>query len=394
MQKKKLTVTSIDAITPGAKDIILWDSQISGFQMKVTPRGKRGFFLFYRTVDHTQRKPLIGHYPTMKPEIARGIALNWLAAVRAGGDPSADRKARRVGRGLGTVAQMLDDFLNAKSKLRSIGEIERIFRKDILPHIGSQRAEDVKRSDITEMLDKIHKRAPVVAVQVRAHTSSFFSWAMPKLPNTAINPVNGAMKIPAPKPRRRVLNENEIKALWTVLGTETDTWRVALRFMILTGQRRTEVLKADWSEVDLTRAEWVIPAERAKNNHTHIVPLTPAAVELLSTITHRAGRLFLAAGQISRPAKRIRAKLAESMSVPIEPWVWHDIRRTVATGLQRLGVRTEVTEATLNHVSGTRAGIAGVYQLHDFSDEKREALEKWSLEVERIVGGWPTKPES
>lgn len=386
MQKKKLTVKSIDAIVPGAKDIIMFDSEIAGFQMKVTPRGKRGFFLFYRTVDHTQRKPLIGHYPTMKPEIARGIALNWSAEVRSGGDPSADRKARRVGRGQGTVAQMLEDFLKAKSKLRSICEIERIFRKDILPQIGSRRTEDVKRSDITEMLDKIHKRAPVLAVQVRAHISSFYSWAMPKLPDTAINPVIGALKIPTPKPRRRVLTEDEIKALWTVIGTENDTWRLALRFMILTGQRRTEVLKADWSEVNLTRAEWVIPAERAKNDKTHIVPLAPAAVELLSIIPHRTGRLFLAAGQISRPAKRIRTKLAESMSVPIEPWVWHDIRRTVATSMQRLGVRVEVTEATLNHVSGSKAGIAGVYQLHDWADEKREALEKWSQELERIVG--------
>ena len=156
--------------------------------------------------------------------------------------------------------------------------------------------------------------------------------------------------------------------------------------MILTGQRRTEVLEADWSEVDLINGEWIIPAARAKNKKAHIVPLAQEAVTLLKALPHRVGRLFPGTGQTTRPAKRIRAAVAKLLARPVERWVWHDIRRTVATGMQRLGVRLEVTEAVLNHVSGSKAGVAGIYQVHDWADEKRAALEAWNHEVSRILG--------
>lgn len=385
MAKMKLTVRTVEDVKPGEKDVILWDSKIPGFGLKVTPKGKRGFILQYRTANHTERKPLIGHYPAIKPEQARSIAHDWLAQVRAGGDPSAARRASRAARGQDTVAELFVSFLKAKAHLRSIGEMERIFRKDILPAIGSQRAEDVKRSDVTQLLERVERRAPVTAKQVRLHLSSFYTWAMHRLPDGAANPVAGAKPIPAPTARDRVLSEVELKGLWAVLETEKAPWKVALRMLILTGQRKTEVLEADWCQFDLCKAEWVIPVVRAKNKKAHLVPLTPAAVELLETIPHRVGRLFSGTGADSRAAKRIREALEEKLAAPAERWVWHDIRRTFATGMQRLGIRLEVTEALLNHVGGTRGGIAGVYQLHDWADEKRAALEAWSLEVERIV---------
>lgn len=385
MAKMKLTIRSINDIEPGERDVIVWDSEIPGFGLKVTPRGKRSFLLFYRTSDHTQRKPVIGSYPAIKPEIARGIAQDWLAQVRAGGDPSAERKAGRAGRGQDTVAQMVAEYLNAKSDKRSIGEVERIFRKDILPSIGSMNVESVKRSDITQLLEKIRKRAPVVARQARAHLSSFYTWAMPKLSDTAVNPVVGSVRIPAPPARNRVLSEDEIKCFWAALETLPPKWRTALKMLMLTGQRRSEVLNADWHEINLGKAEWVIPAERAKNEKAHIVPLAPAVLELLDTIPHRTGRIFPGMSKVSRTVKSIHAKMDASFSNPIEPWVWHDIRRTVATGMQRLGVKFEVTEAILNHVSGSRSGVAGVYQRYDWAEEKKDAVERWSQEVARIV---------
>ena len=385
MAKKKLTVKSIDEIMPGAKDIILWDSDIPGFGLKVTPKGHRSFLLFYRAADHTQRKPSLGQYPTLKPEAARKIALNMLAEARAGGDPSAVRKASRAQRGQNTVSELVEAFLIAKSKLKSIDEIERIFRKDILPMIGSLNVEKVKRSDVTRLLEKIEARAPVLGRNARAHLSSFYSWAMPRLSDTAVNPVVGAMRIPAPAARDRILDHDEIKALWAALETEPVKWRLAIRILILTGQRRAEVLEADWREFNMVKLEWIIPAERAKNKRAHTVPLTPAIIALLETIPHRYGRVFTGVSQISRAAKRIRRKMQENSTAPIEAWVWHDIRRTVATGLQRLGVRTDIIEATLNHVSGSRSGIVGVYQRYDWAAERREALEQWGKEVEQIV---------
>jgi integrase len=178
-----------------------------------------------------------------------------------------------------------------------------------------------------------------------------------------------------------VLSNDELKSLWKAVEAERDPWRTALKLLILTGQRREEVLSADWKEFDLRKRVWTIPAARAKNGKAHVVPLSGAVVKLLEALPSRAGRLFpRGTGIVSRAAKRIRDAMGD-----VPHWTWHDLRRTVATGLQRLKVRLEVTEAILNHVSGSRAGIVGVYQRHDWAQEKREALSKWAQAVDRIV---------
>ncbi len=122
----KLTVRVVEAVQPGTKDFILWDAEVKGFGLKVTPKGKKTFLLSYRTGDHVQRKPRIGDFPVMKPEAARAIALKWKAEVAAGGDPSAQRKAKRALRGKGTLSEMFVDYKRAKAALRSIEEIERL----------------------------------------------------------------------------------------------------------------------------------------------------------------------------------------------------------------------------------------------------------------------------
>lgn len=386
MANIKIAVNSIKGIKPGAKDIVVWDTELSGFGFKVTPSGSRSFILSYR-VGNVQRKPMIGRYPTIQPEAARNIAKDWLADIRKGGDPSADRQLRRKTSAVVTLSQMVELFLNAKAGKRSIKEMERIFRKDILPVLGSVGVEDITKSHVTKLLDDLLARAPGIARLARANLSSFYNWAIPRLSDTAINPVVGSSKVPFGVSRDRVLNEEEVRGLWTVLATEPDKWELALKILILTGQRKKEVLEADWREIDLEKGEWVIPAERAKNGKVHSVPLSDQAVELMQKIPHRTGRLFPGTGPVSRTAKRVRVKLEAEISVPVQPWAWHDIRRTVATGMQRLGVRSEVTEAVLNHKNGMRSGVAAIYQRHEWTHEKRDALDKWSAEVARIVRG-------
>lgn len=384
--KVKLTVNAIKAVKDRGEDIILWDTEINGFGVKVSPKGRCSFFLYYRTIENVQRKFGIGVYPATKPEEARRIALLRKAEVSAGGDPSGDRKSSRAGAGTGTITEYFEPFLKSKAHLSSKGEMERVFRKDILPAIGSKRIESVTKQDVTALLDRVQKRAPVVARQVRAHLSSFYGWALPRLPNGAINPVLGAVKIPAPAARERELTEEELRALWSVLGTERAPWKDAIRLMILSGQRREEVLGADWREIDLAKATWTIPTKRVKNKKTQIVPLAPAVVGLFEATSHRVGRVFPKTSQTSRPAARIRAKLEAHLGRPVDRWRWHDFRRTVATGMQRLGVRLEVTEAVLNHIGGSRSGVVGIYQVHDWAEEKRAALDAWAREVSRIVG--------
>lgn len=379
----KLTINAVNAVKPGPQDIIVRDDEVTGFFLKVTPTGKKTFFLYYRTLDHVQRKPKLGEFPVMKPEQARSLAKEMLNAVRLGGDPSAARKARRANRGDDTVASLFDDYLKAVSKLRSVREIERLFKRDILPVLGKRRAEEVTRGEVTRLLDGIETRSRSVALAVRRQLSAFYTWALPRLPDSASNPVKSAAKVPPLASRKRVLSEVEVEGLWKVLDRQPEPWRSALRLLLLTGQRKNEVLEAAWSEFDLGQRMWTIPAVRAKNGKEHLVPLSPTATQILKGLPHGTGRLFpRGTGPQGRAAKRIR----EAMGSETPHWRWHDIRRTVATGMQRLGVQLEVTEAVLNHVSGSGAGIVGVYQLHHWAAEKRDALDAWGTEVERMVG--------
>jgi integrase len=362
--------------------VIIWD-ELTGFGLKVTPKGKKTFILQYRTLDHVERKLKIADYPATKPEQAREIAQDILTDVRRGRDPSRERKAKRASRGEGTLKDWFDGFKKHKKAdgRRSIREIERIFEHDILPEFGKRKPEEITTQEVSKFLDKIAERSPSVAWAVRRQLSSFYSWAIPKLPAGAFNPVTNASKPPKVDPRDRHLADDELKSLWDVLENEREPWRTAVRLLILTGQRVQEVLAADWTELDLVKKVWTIPAARAKNRQAHVVPLSPAVLKLLKALPTRKGPLFpTGTGVVSRAAKRIREGMGD-----VEEFRWHDIRRTVATGLQGLGVRWEVTEAVLNHISGSRAGIAGIYQQHNWAEDKREALDKWAAHVGRIT---------
>jgi integrase len=210
--------------------------------------------------------------------------------------------------------------------------------------------------------------------------------------------------------RDRVLTNDEIGEIWRAAGKLAAPYGSIVRFLILTGQRRGEVAGLKWDEITEDLQTWTLPGERTKNGVTHIVPLSAPVRELLRSLLPKdeieakrvlAGRR--AKGELALPglagtfagwsksksvldkaivdARAEAAKVGREASTPPEPWNVHDIRRSVATGLQRLGVRLEVTEAVLNHVSGSRGGIAGVYQRHDWAAEKRAALDAWASHV-------------
>ena len=218
---------------------------------------------------------------------------------------------------------------------------------------------------------------------------------MPRLDRLPANPCRDAGRPPAPKPRERVLSDEELKALWNVADKEPKPWGPAIKLLILTGQRRDEVIKAEHSEFDLKAKLWTIPGDRAKNGKAHLVPLSAPAVAVLKGIDKIVGtdKLFPARGNTeaatsgySKAWGKIFVQVEKELG-EIERFTIHDLRRTMATGLQRLGIAMPVTEAVLNHISGSRAGIVGVYQRHDFQAEKRHALDAWAAEIDRIAKG-------
>lgn len=177
-----------------------------------------------------------------------------------------------------------------------------------------------------------------------------------------------------------MLDEREVGALWQVLDQEARPFGPAIKLLLLTGQRRNEVFDADRAEFDLDARLWTIPRERAKNGATHLVPLSPSALAIVKDLLtdERSDKLLPARGNwdaspsgFSKAMKRIREDLEKVLGEPVPHWILYDLRRTMATGLQRLGIRLEVTEAVLNHLSGARAGIVGVYQRHNYFEENK-----------------------
>jgi integrase len=212
-----------------------------------------------------------------------------------------------------------------------------------------------------------------------------------------------------------VLSDQEIAEIWMAAGKAAEPFGTIIRLLILTGQRRGEVAGINWGEVSDDLASWTLPGERTKNGAVHMVPLSSPARDLLRAVLpddaneakraigeRRAAGVFALPGAVGTPfvgwsksklaldkaitdARTKAAATTVTSAVPILPWCVHDLRRSVATGLQRLGVRLEVTEAVLNHISGSRGGIAGVYQRHDWAVEKRAALDAWAAHVVAIA---------
>ena len=395
-----LTDAKIKGLTPPEKGQAEYpDKVVAGLRVRIGTSGAKTFIVRKR-IGGRIANVTVGRFHDQRFTLAdaRKKARTLLNDIEGGGDPRTETR-KKAGAGSGTVRALFDDYKKAKAGKRSISEIERIFDKYVLPEIGDRLADSLNRADITRLIDGVatggSKPTPVMARAVAAQLSAFYSWAMPRLHRLEFNPCRDAGKPDRPKPRERVLTDAELKALWNVLDGEGIPWGPSVKLLILTGQRRDEVFSADRAEFDLKGKLWTIPGDRAKNGRAHLVPLSPAAVELLEAVPEIEGsdKLFPSRSNLENGASGFSKALARIIAAiekelgPIERFTLHDLRRTLATGLQRLGVRLEVTEAVLNHVAGTRGGLVGVYQRHHFSDEKRHALEAWAAEVERIIAG-------
>lgn len=400
-----LTDTKIKNLkAPEQGRVELADTQVPGLRVRIGAKGQPSFIIRKRVGEKVLNLTLGKYGPRFGLGDARAKARSVLNDIEAGGMPKP--RGRAPSKGL-TVRYLFEQYCEARAdKKRSGKEIRRIFDRYILPEIGDRLADAITRADVTNLIDEVARggarETPVMARNVAAQLSAFYSWAMPRLERLESNPCRDADKPEKPKSRERVLSDDELQALWQVADGEALPWGPGIKLLILTGQRRDEVFNADRSEFDLKAKLWTIPGERAKNGKAHLVPLSDAAVEIVKAIPEveispdgkMSPKLFPARSRplngpsgFSKAWARVMASLAQKLERPVDHATMHDIRRTLATGLQRLGIRLEVTEAVLNHISGTRGGLAGVYQRHHFSDEKRFALDAWAAEVARIVAG-------
>jgi integrase len=372
------------------------DDGAPGLYLRILESGARRWVMRYKLGGKT-RLGTFGDARKIGLADARRKAFAWHAILREGRDPAAEeRREAAAQRRLPTVKAFAAEYIerHAKPNKRSWQEDERLLRCDVLENIGDLRIDTVERRDIVLLLDKIRDRgADVVANRVLAVTRRMFAFAVERGVIKA-SPFVG-VRASRETPRARTLNDDELPRLWdaTAPGSpniEPPT-RMALRLLLLTGARAMEVCGAAWDEIHTEAAEWIIPAQRTKNAREHRIPLSKSAMEIVQEAAAlRKGDWLLSAVRgeghvttwgILQAAQRI---LGPDVTV-------HDIRRSVATGLQRLGIRLEVTEAVLNHVSGTRAGVVGIYQRHDWSAEKRAALDAWARHIHAVAAGEPAR---
>ncbi len=399
MDKVMLTDAKLKGLkAPASGRIEISDANVAGLRVRLGPSG-RPSFIFRKRVGGKPCNIALGTFsPRFTLADARKKARTLVSDIEAGLNPAADARAqaKRKGPGSLTIRNMLPDYIAAKrlAGRRSVDEMERTLTRDVLPVLGDRLADTVTRGDVTRLIEDI--QAPVQARAVHAQLSAFYTWAMPALDRLPANPCRDARRPEKPKSRERVLTDRELQALWRVAEGEAQPWRSGLQLLILTGQRREEVFAADRAEIDAKGKLWTIPRERAKNGAEHLVPLSDGALAALAVVPEvkDASKLFTTRmnsetgpSGFSKAMTRIRKALDKELETAAPHWTLHDIRRTVATGMQRLGITAEVVEAVLNHISGSKAGIAGVYQRHKFLAEKRHALDAWGAEVARIVKG-------
>lgn len=389
-----LTDVKIKALkAPASGQLEVPDGDVPGLRLRVGTTGVKTFILRKRFGAAVKNMTLGRYGPRFGLADARRKARTLISDLEAGKAPPTPQ--RGVSATVGTIKGMLPEYLASKAGLRSHREIKRVLETYVLPALGDRLADSITRGEVTRLVDEIAATAPVQARAVHAQLSSFYRWALPRLDGLETNPCRDAGRPRKPVPRDRVLTDEELRALWHAADEAGSPWGPATKLLILTGARRSEVFEADRSEFDLKAKEWTVPAARAKNGVPHLIPLSPAALAVLKAIPAVKGstKLFPARGNpengpsgITKAQLRLRTAVDKALDRETsERWTFHDLRRTVATGLQRLGVRFEVTEAVLNHVSGARGGVAGVYQRHDWKAEKWAALHKWAQRIEEMV---------
>lgn len=415
MASGKITKRSVDAAAAGARDYFLWDEELRGFGLKVTPAGKRSYVFQYRMGGRetkTKRWTIGGHGSPWTATTARTEAERLAKLVGQGIDPvEADRQRKRDATTL-EFGAYLDTFRDNYLKTEwgdSWPQAYRQLEMHVLPTLRGVTLPAIDKPIINGIFDKLKDR-PALARNVWAALSKLMGWATKQRGDLAIN-IMASMDPPSGvTARKRVLSEDELLALWRATYRLNQPFGEFIRLLLITLQRRNEVAGLWWKELSHNEGLWRLPGERAKNGVDHLVPLSSLALTELKDFgwKHR-GLAFTTTGEtpisgFSKLKRKLDGYMLEELQkieneraekaeeepdeIKLDPWRLHDLRRTGTTRMQRLGISIEVTERVINHhQGGEAAGIRGIYNLYDYQDEKTRALQAWSDWLEQLVTG-------
>ena len=391
---KGLTVRAVEAATAPKERREIADGYLPGLYLIVHPTGAKSWAVRYR--HHGQsRKFTLGGYPLLDLKAARESGAKALRAVAEGRDPGQERAQARASQpdSIESVAQQfIERHVRRHNRPKTIRETERALRLHVLPYWRGRSVNSINRRDILDVLDRVvDGGAPIAANRVLAATRKLFNWAVSR-DILASSPCAGVKPPSAETARDRVLSDDELRAVWQAADKVGFPFGSIVKLLILTGQRRDEVGRMQWSEIDVDKRLWTLPRERVKTGRPHEVPLSDAALAVLRAVPrfNDSPLVFTISGTtVFSGYSKCKSRLDGLLSMP--HWTLHDLRRTAASGMARLNINLPIIEKVLNHSSGSFAGIVAVYQKHTFAEEKRKALEAWGAFVSDLVSGNPDK---
>lgn len=416
----RLLASLIKEASTNGLSYALTDTELRGFTARISPTG-RVTWLASKSIGRgkgSTQRVVVGHYPGMSLADARievGAIISRLAKGEDVMSSVRGAKAAKVERMLcPTIKQAVADYLDTRTNADTRYEIEvrQLMERQVIPELGaSTRLNEVSKADIRSLIKKRRDAGRHVAARnLYAQLRPFFAWCVEE-EYISSSPCVGITAPPPADARQHKLHDAELKALWSATSDDScpNILGPYFRVLMLTAQRRTEVASIQWQEVNLDRAEWIIPGSKTKNGREHLVPLSPLVLSILRSLPKRKPHEYVFGKYADAPvsgfskAKReieavMLAKLKESdpdasltdRSAIMRPWRIHDLRRTGASAMSGLKVPPHIIEAVLNH---TPPGIQGVYQvweLHRYREEKRSALDAWGSYVSFLVsiGNW------
>lgn len=400
----KLKAATVETLQASDKRQEIPDDLCTGLYLVVQPTGKKSWQVRYRH-GGVHRRMTLASFPTLSLAAARVRAREVMAAASEGRDPAEEVKAAKAPKpedDRDKIKTLIGQYDKRHLKgLKSGDVVRRELDRFVVKEWGERDIHSITKRDVIDLLDGIADSGRVVtANRVRAYLNKFLNWAVERdiLP---LSPATGVKPVAKEASRDRVLTDDEIRWFWQACEAEGFPWGPLGKVLLLTGQRLNEA--AQITEGEIRGDLWHLSADRTKNGRAHDVPLSDAVQAVLGAVERIEGKpgfIFTTTG--ATPVSgffKARAHLAEAMerlaaeergeAVEIPRWTFHDLRRTAATGMARLGIPVRVTEAVLNHISGTGGGIVAVYQRHDYADEKRQALEAWGRFVLSLVQGQP-----
>jgi integrase len=382
--KRKLTTKFIEGQRPDpSKRLDFRDELMPGLVLRISTSGTKTFCL-HKRINGKMRRLTFGRFPIISLADARERVRQVLYEIETG------RFEERTGVEVETkptLGDLIPDYIEKHAKVHN----RDWKRKDALlskfTALHGTRIDEIKRADVVKACDVIHKSAPVSANRALAHLKHLMSWCVESGIIDA-SPISGMKPRAKEQPRERVLTDDELGALWAVCGDEGYPFGDCMKLLMLSGQRRAEVAELRWSELDLEKRLWTLPSSRAKNGRQHTVPFTDAMLEVLRKVPRFLGSDYVFTTTGKTPVSgfgRLKERLDRALPEGTERWTIHDLRRTMSTNMAMLGVPQPVTEALLNHKTGVVSGVAAIYNVYSYADEKREALDKWNEHIEKIT---------